>query len=172
MNKIFLYVLYKDINWFLLIFAVVLHAEDVDWNINGLGQAESSGKSSSMRRTWIEMFIGGCRSHTTLSRPPCGGRGLKFIDGCFPDNIALSSSMRRTWIEIQKNTWQSRQLVGRPPCGGRGLKYENYVRRIKRKKSSSMRRTWIEISKSDAAKEMYEVVLHAEDVDWNVARSK
>ena len=101
--------------------------------------------SSSSRRTWIEIRPRLQSVPVCPSRPPRGGRGLKFI---VIDNIAVfisSSSSRRTWIEIarllrdgcRKESSSSRRtwiemwkyaatiLRGccRPPRGGRGLKY-------------------------------------------------
>ena len=79
-------------------------------------------RSSSTRRTWIE--ISGLMSRVVrrLGRPPHGGRGLKSWSHSSGRSFRLSSSTRRTWIEI---------IVPRP--AGRGIR------------SSSTRRTWIEI---------------------------
>ena len=79
-------------------------------------------RSSSTRRTWIEM-----------SR-----RSAAF-------SAALSSSTRRTWIEIAVVCLRSFCNPGRPPHGGRGLKYLLYGRPHQCRASSSTRRTWIEI---------------------------
>ena len=101
--------------------------------------------SPSPRRAWIEMDR--ILSPDTLrrSRPPHGGRGLKFLGAirlgrdylCRPPHggrglkcdsterartAPPSPSPRRAWIEIFPQAPSRRATIRRPPHGGRGLK--------------------------------------------------
>ena len=79
-------------------FLVVLLAEDVDRNCKACDVPRSAKKSSSSRRTWIEI--------TPITTQA--------------EFDAASSSSRRTWIEISvPRSCRSRRTC-RPPRGGRG----------------------------------------------------
>ena len=56
------------------------------------------------------------------SRPPHGGRGLKYEDDKKKNNPPWSPSPRRAWIEIEIRDFVKTVDNGRPPHGGRGLK--------------------------------------------------
>ena len=103
-------------------------------------------KSSSTRRMWIEIKIIENRSLFSKSHPPHGGCGLKWAWRHSFRTSQLSSSTRRMWIEIFD-----------PP---------SY--RLDRRKSSSTRRMWIEIRRIATRNTYYVVILHTEDVDWNI----
>ena len=76
---------------------VVLLAEDVDRNDAEYITAAQKPRSSSSRRTWIEIYT---RSQYRFR--------------------IMSSSSRRTWIEIYAPTDNFCKTPGRPPRGGRG----------------------------------------------------
>ena len=61
-----------------------------------------AARSSSSRRTWIEILVGVAAGAGIRSRPPRGGRGLKFLTGVAVHEVG----------------------DGRPPRGGRGLKFK------------------------------------------------
>ena len=67
-------------------------------------------KSSSTRGTWIEIKIAIKKMRLTLSRPPPGGRGLKYPHLPHFSFLPASSSTRGTWIEINP-------AVGPVRCG-------------------------------------------------------
>ena len=79
------------------------------------------------------------------SRPPRGGRGLKFCCSKSRPMQTASPSSRRAWIEIRTCTAPSPALWGRPPRGGRGLKSTPKEVDISGKASPSSRRAWIEM---------------------------
>ena len=58
--------------------------------------------SSSMRRTWVEIRWLDILIEGNLSRPPCGGRGLKLMEQNIYNCLFQSSSMRRTWVEMDE----------------------------------------------------------------------
>ena len=62
--------------------------------------------------------------HVTASRPPHGGRGLKYQQfiGNFKGR-AESPPARGAWVEIRKHDLPGDQARRRPPHGGRGLKF-------------------------------------------------
>ena len=63
-----------------------------------------------------------------MSRPPRGGRGLKWVNAERVISPPLESpSSRRAWIEICTRICQNLERVGRPPRGGRGLKFADLV---------------------------------------------
>ena len=100
--------------------------------------------SPSPRRAWIEITIDNSTIKQLISRPPHGGRGLKFpaFDFKIGDDRrpphggrglkyfqsfdktlnTWSPSPRRAWMEIIAIVIMSIVIVGRPPHGGRGLK--------------------------------------------------
>ena len=100
-------------------------------------------RSSSTRRTWIEIRLKERTCRNDESRPPHGGRGLKSGSHRKPAACVPSSSTRRTWIEIAWAERAGQGLNGRPPHGGRGLKF----------------------GAGFAHREAANVVLHTEDVD-------
>ena len=78
-------------------------------------------------------------------RPPHGGRGLKCLY-LYKEVVAMpSSSTRRTWIEMISSMARWAAGLGRPPHGGRGLKCSCRPPCSAACGSSSTRRTWIEI---------------------------
>ena len=116
------------------------------------------------------MKYGLCSPYCAIlpSRPPRGGRGLKFVLALLPSTQLGSSPSRGTWIEMTCTLLVRLMTRGRPPRGGRGLKYRCRCRnhlstrrpprggrglkssRIKSEimaiLSSPSRGTWIEIS--------------------------
>ena len=148
-------------------YVVVLLAEDVDRNYDAESPQEKNKRSSSSRRTWIEI-----RQSTRRTRSQsvvllaedvdrnfiARGRHPKFTPSSSSRRTWIeivpvpktaisisSSSSRRTWIEIVKILWLIDDL----------------------EPSSSSRRTWIEISLCVAQIRTKTVVLLAEDVDRN-----
>ena len=57
-------------------------------------------QSPSPRRAWIEIKYKIDYRNSDRSRPPHGGRGLKFCDGDYPNQHNASPSPRRAWIEM------------------------------------------------------------------------
>ena len=171
--------------------SVVLHAEDVDWNIFLSFAAPIILLSSSMRRTWIEILGFPVIVIGSRGRPPCGGRGLKYIAccnvcaifGCRPPcggrglkcwkilgllDILTSSSMRRTWIEIFMHYGVCCPVKSRPPCGGRGLKCQlDCCCRLFCVRRPPCGGRGLKLIYPDPSGIFLMVVLHAEDVDWN-----
>ena len=78
--------------------------------------------SPSSRRAWIEICMRSAMLVLMQSRPPRGGRGLKyrFVKRNFPDFPSPSS--RRAWIEILASVPPVYAPSGRSPHGGRELK--------------------------------------------------
>ena len=62
-------------------------------------------KSPPVWGAWIEIRTSLTRHWQRACRPPCGGRGLKWL------------------VDLEDF-----KLAGRPPCGGRGLKLESYIK--------------------------------------------
>ena len=149
-------------------YVVVLLAEDVDRNYDAESPQEKNKRSSSSRRTWIEI-----RQSTRRTRSQsvvllaedvdrnfiARGRHPKFTPSSSSRRTWIeivpvpktaisisSSSSRRTWIEIVKILWLIDDL----------------------EPSSSSRRTWIEIYTMIAFCVASTVVLLAEDVDRNI----
>ena len=83
----------------------------------------------------------------TVSRPPHGGRGLKFYLQPPPWYRWWSSPSRGTWIEMYRPDPGGARRAGRPPHGGRGLKYLLFSPILKDGESSPSRGTWIEIGR-------------------------
>ena len=79
-------------------------------------------ESSPSRGTWIEIWVSLPHNVTIGSRPPHGGRGLKYEMNQSWQEVFESSPSRGTWIEISWSIRPEREKDGRPPHGGRGLK--------------------------------------------------
>ena len=58
----------------------------------------------------------------SASRPPRGGRGLKYVDVVYRMVNVESPPSRGAWIEIEDTYFEVTETWGRPPRGGRGLK--------------------------------------------------
>ena len=54
-----------------------------------------------MRREWIEITVSHFEKSSKPGLPPCGGSGLKSLDGLAESINETSPSMRREWIEIE-----------------------------------------------------------------------
>ena len=98
--------------------------------------------SPSPRRAWIEMCSVLSLFFSRKSRPPHGGRGLKWYQGA---QINISNC--------------------RPPHGGRGLKWSCLLMKPVLFGSPSPRRAWIEIRLSPASAVLRLVALPTEGVD-------
>ena len=143
--------------------------------------------SPSSRRAWIEILTKKPKKAFLGSRPPHGGRGLKFLHRRLCKIGAVSPSSRRAWIEITVFVRLNPLAVGRPPHGGRGLKLilcrnaqppvcrpPHGGRGLKfcapaasgvKLLSPSSRRAWIEIIYFQAAFRALRVALLTEGVD-------
>ena len=101
----------------------------------------------------------------TAGRPPRGGRGLKYSDHFQPTTLRLSPSSRRAWIEISGGDVAGASVLGRPPRGGRGLKLPINANETVYHLSPSSRRAWIEILHCWTRQRGRSVALLAEGVD-------
>ena len=57
------------------------------------------------------------------SRPPRGGRGLKYHNSTSLEVVNGSPPSRGAWIEMERIITRSELIFRRPPRGGRGLKF-------------------------------------------------
>ena len=80
------------------------------------------------------------------SRPPRGGRGLKYVDVVYRMVNVESPPSRGAWIEIEDTYFEVTETWGRPPRGGRGLKSLRGRRKAPSPMSPPSRGAWIEIS--------------------------
>ena len=70
---------------------------------------------------WVEIVVLSSTSSGTISRPPCGGRGLKSLCDLPLLRFPGSPPVWGAWVEIR--AMETAEAEGsRPPCGGRGLK--------------------------------------------------
>ena len=79
------------------------------------------------------------------SRPPRGGRGLKYVDVVYRMVNVESPPSRGAWIEIEDTYFEVTETWGRPPRGGRGLKSLRGRRKAPSPMSPPSRGAWIEI---------------------------
>ena len=56
--------------------------------------------SPSLRRVWVEIHSFGGGSCCIGCHPPCGGCGLKYMEGGGAAAATGSPSLRRVWVEI------------------------------------------------------------------------
>ena len=70
------------------------------------------------RGAWIEMSIDARLDKLISSRPPRGGRGLKFIPVCFRFLSIMSPPSRGAWIEITSSWELFVDCVVAPLAGG------------------------------------------------------
>ena len=122
-------------------------------------------QSPSSRRAWIEIEKQPGQARNHISRPPRGGRGLKYW---WPCQLAVRRNGRPPrggrGLKSSRAIWQpcSRR---RPPRGGRGLKFGALARVVRAELSPSSRRAWIEICSSPHFISWISVALLAEGVD-------
>ena len=69
------------------------------------------------------MAIHSLSRQRNTSRPPRGGRGLKYYAGQPKARLRRSPPSRGAWIEITTKKPTASSATCRPPRGGRGLKY-------------------------------------------------
>ena len=88
----------------------------------GIVLLPNRSKSPPARGAWIEIPTALFLQALLVSRPPHGGRGLKYT-GYTPVKIDdKSPPARGAWIEIGEKDDERTDIQGRPPHGGRGLK--------------------------------------------------
>ena len=74
------------------------------------------------RGAWIEMLMERMAELGPDSRPPHGGRGLKYAQNGKHSYANGSPPARGAWIEITSGRRSFTVCISRPPHGGRGLK--------------------------------------------------
>ena len=79
------------------------------------------------------------------SRPPRGGRGLKFDQVGRAWYTVRSPPSRGAWIEIRMLWLLNLRSFRRPPRGGRGLKSLSLLLRPRLYRSPPSRGAWIEM---------------------------
>ena len=90
---------------------------------NGKYCVRSPPASLPVRGAWIEMRIVQSALLATISRSPCGERGLKYGKGHCDFDGLTSLPVRGAWIEMRYAAIEPFVPRGRSPCGERGLKF-------------------------------------------------
>ena len=121
-----------------------------------------------MRGAWIEMHRYERRQPVDGVAPPCGARGLKYVDlqkrtgerevappcgarglKCLvfdaPAPWSCRAPMRGAWIEIMADFIRGAKSAVAPPCGARGLKFEFIENVAHPRRRAPMRGAWIEM---------------------------
>jgi len=108
-------------------------------------RAQPVPTSPSSRRAWIEIVTLAALAREQPSRPPRGGRGLKFFMLHFWCTVKTSPSSRRAWIEIAPRAQDCRTTRTSPSSRRAWIEILGWFSSSPYVLSPSSRRAWIEM---------------------------